>query len=130
MSRDNILHRVRTALGRGAGRAPADPPPSRLRVPEVACEARIASMLARVEALAAQAIRTCRSGGGGSSLWRSQARPRWLPMRPFWPSAASPALPGVRSGITDREELRALCAAADVRHHQRRLRAGRYRVRW
>ena len=35
MSRDNILHKVRTALGRSAGQAVADPPPVRLRVPEV-----------------------------------------------------------------------------------------------
>ena len=36
MSRDNILHKVRTALGRSAGQAVADAPPVRLRVPEVA----------------------------------------------------------------------------------------------
>jgi L-lactate utilization protein LutC len=35
-------------------------------------------------------------------------------MPPSSPSAELPALPGVRSGITDREELRGLCAAADV----------------
>ena len=38
MSRDNILHRVRTALGRSAGQAVADPPPVRLRIPEVDME--------------------------------------------------------------------------------------------
>ena len=42
MSRDNILHKVRTALGRSAGQpAPALAPP-RLRVPEVDLETRIA----------------------------------------------------------------------------------------
>src|ERR1035441_6233420 len=40
MSRDNILHKVRTALGRSAGQALADPPPVRLRVPEAAMEDR------------------------------------------------------------------------------------------
>ena len=45
MSRENILHRIRTALGRSAGQPVADPPPVRLRVPEVDMEARIASML-------------------------------------------------------------------------------------
>ena len=43
MSRDNILHKVRTALGRSAGQAVADVPPVRLRVPEAAMEDRIAS---------------------------------------------------------------------------------------
>jgi len=58
MSRDNILHRVRTALGRSAGQAAAEPPPVRIRIPEVGVEARILSMMARVEALAGVACRT------------------------------------------------------------------------
>jgi len=32
MTRDHILHRIRTALGRSAGQAVADPPPVRLVV--------------------------------------------------------------------------------------------------
>src|SRR5438874_2656135 len=52
MSRDSILHRVRTALGRSAGQAVADPPPVRVRVPEVDMETRVAGMLERLEALA------------------------------------------------------------------------------
>ena len=57
MSRDNILHKVRTALGRSAGQASADVPPVRLRIPEVAMEDRIALMMARVEALAGKTAR-------------------------------------------------------------------------
>ena len=57
MSRDNILHKVRTALGRSAGQAVADPPPVRLRVPQVAMEDRIAQMRSRVEALAGKTAR-------------------------------------------------------------------------
>ena len=57
MSRENILHKIRTAVGRSAGQPPADPPPVRLRVP-VEMEARMASMIARVEALAGKASRT------------------------------------------------------------------------
>ena len=34
MSRETILHKVRTAIGRSAGQAPAPPPPVRLRLPE------------------------------------------------------------------------------------------------
>ena len=51
MSRDNILHRIRTALGRSAGQAVADPPPVRIRIPDVDMEQRIATMFARIEAL-------------------------------------------------------------------------------
>ncbi len=57
MSRDNILHKVRTALGRSAGQAVVDVPPVRLRVPQVAMEDRIALMMARVEALAGKTAR-------------------------------------------------------------------------
>src|ERR1039458_6804788 len=56
MSRDYILHKIRTALGRGAGQAVADLPPARIRVPEVSMEARVASMLERVRALAGEAV--------------------------------------------------------------------------
>jgi L-lactate utilization protein LutC len=57
MSRDNILHKVRTALGRSAGQAVAPVPPMRLRVPEVPMEARIASFITRLEVLAGKAVR-------------------------------------------------------------------------
>src|SRR5215467_6204585 len=57
MSRDNILHRVRTALGRSAGQPTDPPPPVRLRIPEVDTETRIASMRSRVEALAGKTWR-------------------------------------------------------------------------
>src|ERR1035438_4471049 len=57
MSRDNILHKGRTALGRSAGQAVADPPPVRLRVPAVAMEDRIAQMRSRVEALSGKTDR-------------------------------------------------------------------------
>jgi len=56
-SRENILHRVRTALGRSAAQPPADPPPVRLRIPEVDMETRIATMMMRIEALAGKTYR-------------------------------------------------------------------------
>ena len=58
MSRDNILHRIRTAVGRSAGQAVAEPPPVRIRVPEVEMDSRIASMIVRIEALAGKACRS------------------------------------------------------------------------
>ena len=57
MSRDNILHRVRTALGRSAGQAVADPPPVRIRIPDVDMEKRISTMFERIEALAGKTHR-------------------------------------------------------------------------
>jgi len=112
MSRDNILHRIRTALGRGAGQAVAEPPPARIRVPEVALEARVASLLERVRALAGEAWESTDPRGlvanaiAGKTAIASNA-----PCLAEW---GITSLPGVRSGITDREELRELCAVADV----------------
>jgi len=112
MSRDNILHKVRTALGRGAGQAVADPPPARIRIPRVETEARVASMLERVRALAGQAVATddprawVANAIAGKSAVASNA--------PFLAECGIASLAGVRSGITDREELRGLCAAADI----------------
>jgi L-lactate dehydrogenase complex protein LldG len=112
VSRDNILHKVRTALGRGAGQAVADPPPARIHIPEVSIEARIASMLERVRALAGEAVESddprafVAAAIAGRTAIASNA--------PFLVECGITGLAGVRSGITDREELRELCAAADV----------------
>ena len=112
MSRDNILHKIRTALGRGAGQAVADPPPARIRIPQVPMEARIASLLERVQALAGESAVSDDPRGfvaraiAGKTAVASNA--------PFLAECGITTLPGVRSGIRDREELRELCATMDV----------------
>jgi L-lactate dehydrogenase complex protein LldG len=112
VSRDNILHKIRTALGRGAGQAVVDPPPARIRVPQVSVEARVASMLERVRALAAEAVESDDPRGlvaraiAGKTVVASNA--------PFLAECGIASLPGVCSGITDRERLRELCATVDV----------------
>jgi L-lactate utilization protein LutC len=112
MSRDNILHRVRTALGRSGGDPPAPPPPVRIRVPEVDRETRIVSMLSRVEALAGKAYRTGDPVAAVAPLIAGKtALASNAPCLAEWGIAA---LPGVRSGIAGREELRELCATVDV----------------
>jgi len=112
VSRDNILHKVRTALGRGAGQAVTDPPPARIRIPQISMEARVASMLERVRALAGEAVESddprafvARAIAGKTAI-ASNA--------PYLAECGITGLPGVRSGITDREELRELCATADI----------------
>ena len=115
MSRDNILHRIRTALGRSAGQGVADPPPARIRVPDVDLEKRIATMFERIEVLAGKTHRAATPGDArafvaaaidGKSAVASNA--------PFLGECGIATLAGVRSGVTDREELRGLCASADV----------------
>jgi L-lactate dehydrogenase complex protein LldG len=115
MSRDHILHRVRTALGRSAGQAVADPPPVRIRVPEVDMESRIASVRTRVEALAGKTHRVSSPAEAcGLVAAAIQGKTALASNAPFLAECGITALPGVRSGITDREQLRGLCASADI----------------
>jgi L-lactate utilization protein LutC len=115
MSREQILHRVRTALGRSAGQAPAAPPPVRIRVPEIDMEARISMMLDRVSALAGK---TCRAANVQEAQAFVQARiagkTAVASNAPFLAECGITSLPEVRSGVVDRDELRDLCAAVDV----------------
>jgi L-lactate dehydrogenase complex protein LldG len=114
MSRENILHRVRTALGRSEGQPPASVPPVRLRPTETDRETRISSMLECVEALAGKTYRgsspddACRFAArllAGKTAIASNA--------PFLVECGVTALPGVQSGVRDREKLRELCATCD-----------------
>jgi L-lactate dehydrogenase complex protein LldG len=116
MTRDHILHRIRTALGRSAGQAPsADAPPVRLVVPEVDRGARILSFTERLCALggtvqrAATAEEACALVAAaieGKSAVASNA--------PFLAECGIAALPGVETGITDRARLQERCAAVKV----------------
>jgi len=112
MSRDFILHRIRTALGRGAGQAVADPPAVRLRIPQVSMEARVASMIERVRALAGEAGESSdprafvANAIAGKTAVASNSH--------YLAECGIASLTGVRSGIVDREELRAVCATADI----------------
>ena len=112
MAREHILHRVRTALGRSAGAPAGDPPPVRLRIPEVEMESRIATMRMRIEALAGKTARTddprsyVAEAIAGKTAVASNAT--------FLAECGITSLDGVRSGITDREELRRLCATCDI----------------
>jgi L-lactate dehydrogenase complex protein LldG len=112
MPRDHILHRIRTGLGRSAGAAPAAPPPVRLRIPEVHMDERIATMRMRIEALAGK---TARTADPLSYVAEALAgRTAVASNSPYLAECGITRLPGVRSGIVDRDELRDVCAVADV----------------
>ena len=115
MSRDNILHKVRTALGRSAGQpAPALAPP-RLIVPEVDLETRIRHF---AEALDVQAGKFHRALSLDDA--RAYAEALLVGKTAVASNAALlrecgiAALDGVRSGVTDERELRELCARVDL----------------
>lgn len=114
-ARDRILQRVRSALGHAADYTPPAPPPVRLRIPEVTLETRIASMTERLQALAGRVVRVGSPKTAGA--WVAEAlgnRTAIVSNAPYLEECGIPRIPGVRSGITDREQLRQLCAAADV----------------
>lgn len=115
MSRDNILHKVRTALGRSAGQAVAPVPPVRLRVPEVPMETRIASFMTRLEVLAGKAVRVrsmdeAREFVAGEIAGKTAAASN----APYLAECGITQLPGVRSGIRDLAELREVCATVAI----------------
>jgi len=115
MSRDHILHKVRTALGRTAAQGIADPPPVRIRVPETDVEGRVASLLRAVEALAGKACRAATAEDACAYVRQVLGeRPAVASNAPFLRECGITDLPGVRSGVTDAADLRALCATAGV----------------
>ncbi len=114
MSRDNILHKVRTALGRSAGQPASAAPAVRLRVPEMDVETRIGRFSEALQALAgnfhrasspAEACASIASLMEGKSAVASNA--------PYLKECGITALPGVQSGFREEPELRRLCVTAD-----------------
>lgn len=115
MSRESILHRVRTALGRSEGQPVPDPPPVRIRIPEVDPETRIADLRRAVEALAGRTHRAAspREACGLVSA-ELHGRDAVASNSPFLATCGIPSLTGVRTGIRDAAELREACASAAV----------------
>jgi L-lactate dehydrogenase complex protein LldG len=113
MSRDHILHKVRTALGRSAGQPPPPLSPARIVVPSVGIDAKIDSFCQSLEALAGKTHRA-KSRGDALDYVRGVVgdRPAVASNAPFLIECGVTGLPTVRSGLTDREELRALCSTA------------------
>lgn len=115
LSKDFILHRVRTGVGRSAGQPPAPIPPVRLRVAETPVEERIRSMMERVEALAGKTYRAKSTEDARAFVAeRIAGKSAVASNATFLVECGIAALPGVRSGVMAADELRALCASADV----------------
>ncbi len=113
MSRESVLHKVRTALGRNAGQSVDEPPPARLVIPEVDIEARIQSLCERIEALAGKTHRATSAADARDYVSSVIAgRTAVASNAPILRDCGVTSLPGVQSGITDREELRAICSTA------------------
>lgn len=115
MSREAVLNKVRTALGRSTGQAIAPPPPVRLRVDSVDAETRVESMLRAVEALAGKARRATTGEDARAYVGAVlDGKTAVASNAPFLRECGIVDLAGVQSGIRDAAALRALCATADV----------------
>ncbi len=115
MSRDHVLHRIRTATGRSAGQPCAEAPAPLLQIPGVDMQARIQMFAQAIESLAGKFHR---------APTPEAARAYAAALIPETGAIASPAplladcgitqLPGVETGITERRALRAACARAGL----------------
>ena len=115
MSREHILHKVRTALGRSAGQPVAEAPPARIVVPQVDMEERITSMRTRIEALAGKTARAATPAEACAMVAEAiEGKTAVASNAPFLAECGITRIAGVASGITDREALRSACASADV----------------
>ena len=116
MSREHVLHKVRTALGRSAGQPVEEPPPVRLtRSRSRASRRASACFCARIEALAGKTHRAASAEDARAYVARVIAgrKAQSLRTRPFCANAASRRWQAFESGITDRARAaRTLCATA------------------
>jgi L-lactate utilization protein LutC len=87
-------------------------PPVRLRIPEVEMEERIATMRMRIESLAGKTARTADPRACVAELIAGKTAV--ASNSAYLVECGIAGLPGVRTGIVDREELREVCATADV----------------
>lgn len=114
MPREHILHKVRTALGRSVGQAPAPAPPVRLRIPEMDPEARLVRFCQEIEKLAGRVSRAGSPAEAGAQVGaliagRSAVASNAALLR----ACGITELPSVRTDFSDAAELRAACAAAE-----------------
>lgn len=115
MLRDQVLHRVRTALGRSAGQVPEDPPPVDLRIPEMSRDERILEFRRRLELLAGKTTLVHSKREATQCVEQLlEGRDAVASNSPFLSECGIASLPGVVSGFADYSELRAACASLPV----------------
>lgn len=114
MTRDAILHKVRTALGRAASQAPAPAPPPRIRIPESGVEARIEAFCANLQKLAGKTHVAASPEDARNYVSELIAgKPAVASNASFLRTCGIAGLPSVRTDFTDRDALRAACASAE-----------------
>lgn len=114
-ARDAILGRVRNALGRQPGQPPGPVPPVRLDRPKVDVETLVLQFCRAVDALGAKSYTASDVSDARSYIARLiEGKQAIASNSPVLADVGITQLPGVRSGVLDKGELRSLCAQADV----------------
>ncbi len=114
-SREAILHKVRTALGRAPGAGVPPLPPPLISVPAMDLQQRIEVFIAAFEKLNGQAHRAASPAEARSCAERILGGRRAIASNaPFLAECGITSLQGVESGLTDRAELREACVHLDV----------------
>lgn len=112
--REHILHKVRAALGRTAGQAPAQSPAPRLRIPGWDYERRWAGFSAALERLGGKAVRVASAAEACQYVARLVRGKRAVASNaPFLAECGITSLPEVQSGFTQAAALKEACAQAD-----------------
>lgn len=114
-SREEILQSARWALGRSAGQPAPELPAPRLAVSGADPETRIRQFIVAAESLAGKVHRA--SSKADACAYASallQGKTGIASNSTFLKDCGVTALAGVRTGLSDQEELRSLCAAADI----------------
>jgi len=115
MSRDYILHKVRTAIGRSAGEEPDPVPPPLIELPEISLDQRIEMFGAALKKLGgefrlAATLAEARDYAAGLV----QGKTAVASESPFLEKCGITDIDGVKRGLTDRDSLRDACADADI----------------
>lgn len=114
MARDYILHKVRTALGRGAGQPPEEVPPARIAIPEIDFESRVRTFFSRIEELAGKTYRAESPEDARDYVARiTGGKPAVASNAPVLAECGITGLPGVRCGFHGEPELREACSTAE-----------------
>jgi L-lactate utilization protein LutC len=114
-SRDNILHKVRTALGRSAGEVPAPVPEPWIRVPDRTVDQRIDLFRSALEKLNGKVHRAASKEDARDYAARLlSGRTAVSANTPLLSECGISTIEGVHAGITDRVTLRETCAVVDA----------------
>lgn len=112
-AREEILGRVRAALGRNPGQPVKPPAAPRLRIPEIPADERFGLFQTRLEALGGKVYRAPALADAGRLV--TQIRPPGPAVAsnaPILREAGITSLPDILTGLTEESRLRDVCASA------------------